>query len=303
MNFKLSLVNKFMTIILCLGIICFTSCKKEENPKGDDNPVVDNIPGDIEDDGENKPIEIINEHTTSKLLAGTIYETTVHIFKSNIEGPKVAIVGGIHGDEVAGWKTALDLVKRNDFQGEVMIIPQANILADTLEHRYPGFKYGTSLKSGIYDNIQYSDLNRIFPGKANGNPTQKIANAIATTVESFAPDYIIDLHESRRSVQNESPLLGDLLIYGNSYSSLFCDDIVYEFNNKYLLKGETSFGIDTNPPAGSFCNYFGTTFPKSIVFTIETNRETVGAVDTASLDRRIEQQTQILDIFFKTIWK
>lgn len=284
-----TLASRILIFVICLGLLSFVSCKSDDetNDKNNNN----NPPQE----------EIINEHITYDILEDTIYQTTVHIFKSNIQGPKVAIVGGIHGDEIAGWSTALNLVKRNNFKGEVMIIPQANILADTLQQRYPGQK-----SNNIYNGIKYSDLNRTFPGSATGTPTEQIANAIALTVESFGPDYFIDLHESRRSSTDPvSPLLGDLLIYGNTYSALFCEDITYEFNHKHLLPGETAFGTDTNAPKGSFCNYFGTTYPDSIVFTIETNREysTTLGKDTADLSRRIEQQTQLLDIFFSIIWK
>lgn len=289
---KITLVNKFLMLFIMICLLAFTSCKKDEPNPDDNNP--DKIP--------NQPtVEITNEHTTYSILEGTIYETTVHKFKSNIEGPKVAIVGGIHGDEIAGWKAALELVKRNNFKGEVLIIPQAHILADTLEHRYPGYRYDV-INTKEHNGIKYEDLNRIF-GKKKGNATQQIADAIAKAVTEFNPEYIIDLHESRRSSTADSALLGDLVIYGNSYSSLFADDLVYEFNARYIKSHETRFGTDTNAPDGSFCNYFGKTFPNSIVFTIETNREYVAGKDTADLSRRIEQQLQMLDTCFELMYE
>ena len=151
---KLNLVNKFLMLFIMICLLAFTGCKKENENKDDDNKQ-DVIP-------ETPTVEIINEHTTFNILEGTIYETTVHKFKSNIEGPKVAIVGGIHGDEVAGWKAALELVKRDNFKGEVLIIPQAHILADTLEHRYPGYRYdvintkehnGIKYEEGLYESL------------------------------------------------------------------------------------------------------------------------------------------------------
>ena len=291
---KLNLVNKFLMLFIMICLLAFTGCKKETENKDDDNKQ-DVIP-------ETPTVEIINEHTTFNILEGTIYETTVHKFKSNIEGPKVAIVGGIHGDEVAGWKAALELVKRDNFKGEVLIIPQAHILADTLVHRYPGFKYDGITTSKEHNGIKYEDLNRIF-GKTKNNPTQTIANAIIEVVTEFKPEYIIDLHESRRSSTADSALLGDLVIFGNSYSALFADDLVYEFNARCIKPYETKFGTDTNAPEGSFNNYFGTKFPKSIVFTIETNREFVGGKDTADLSRRIEQQLQLIDLCFELMYE
>ena len=80
------------------------------------------------------------------------------------------------------------------------------------------------------------DLNRNFPGKVDGTETEKIAFAITQEVEKHEADYIIDLHESRRSYSDSDPLLGDLLIYGNVDSSLFCYDLVNEFNKINSVK-------------------------------------------------------------------
>lgn len=293
---KINLVNKVLIFFICLGLLALTGCKTDESNNNNNQNQNNN-----QNNNQNQtPVEITNEHTTYSILEDTIYETTVHLFKSNVEGPRVAIVGGIHGDEIAGWKAALELVKRNDFKGEVLIIPQAHILADTLEHRYPGYRYDV-INTKEHNGIKYSDLNRTF-GQNKTGVTQTIADAIEQTVREFNPEYIIDLHESRRSSADaSSPLLGDLIIYGNSNSCLFAEDMVYEFNQKYLLPRETAFGTDTNAPVGSFCNHFGTIFPNSIVFTIETNREYYSGQDTADLSRRIEQQLQMLDIFFGLI--
>ena len=104
-----TLVSRILIFVICLGLLSFASCKSDDetNDKNDNN----NPPQE----------EIINEHITYDILQDTIYQTTVHIFKSNIQGPKVAIVGGIHGDEIAGWSTALNLVKRNNFKGFIKI--------------------------------------------------------------------------------------------------------------------------------------------------------------------------------------
>ena len=56
-------------------------------------------------------IEIENTVETWTILQDSIYETAVYKFTSNVPGKKVVIVGGIHGDEVAGWHTALDYIE------------------------------------------------------------------------------------------------------------------------------------------------------------------------------------------------
>ena len=221
------------------------------------------------------------------ILESTIYATEVYTFESSIEGPTIMIVGGIHGDEVAGWKVALDLIERDDFTGKVIIIPRANYLATTLVSRYPGQD-----NNGLYDGIIYSDLNRIFPGKIDGTMTELIAHAIIQEVEKYQPDYIVDLHESKRSYASKiSPLIGDEIIYGNSKSTFLAYDMVDLFNKQYLEEGDTKFAVDNSAPEGSFNNYCGNNY-EAIVFTIETNRQ-------LSLSKRITQQNQLIDILFK----
>ncbi len=247
---------------------------------------------DSDDDILNNNDEITIEHTMHTLLTGSsLSETKVHIFKSNVHGPKVAIVGGIHGDEVAGWKFALQLLEKKDFKGEVLIIPQANYLATKLEKRYPG-----QGSNGIYHGITYSDLNRTFPGSLKGTITEKMAYAIIQTLEFFSPSYIIDLHESLTSYDDlVNPRTGNSLIYTNQKTALFVENLVYEFNHNYKKENEKNF-TTLYPAVKNTFNYYCSKNFDAIVFTIETHRN-------LELTRRIEQQSQLIDLFFKTIWE
>ena len=260
----------FKRLCLLIGIVIFAStlaaCKEQQEP-----------------DPEN-----IVERTSKKILTGTIYETEVYYFKSNLPGPKVVIVGGIHGDEIAGWMVADALVERKDFKGEIMIIPRANILATQLEQRYPG-----STNNGMYNNVKYTALNREFPGKADGTVTERIAYAIVEVVTEFSPTYLIDLHESKRSYSDPSPLLGDEIIYGNKKGAMLALEMVEDFNDT-LDPSDTPFITDANPPEGSFNHYFGKTYD-AITFTFETNRQ-------LGLAKRMKQQNDLLNIFFQKIW-
>ena len=235
-------------------------------------------------------------HTQWTVMTDTIYETTVHKYVTDKSGPKVCIVGGIHGDEVAGWTAGLDLVdlipEWENVCGEILLIPQANILADTLHQRYPG-----STDGGMYEGIEYSDINRTFPGDPEGTVTQQIAAAIADTVREFTPDYIIDLHESRHSWSTSNSLnLGDTLIHNGATSALFMLDLIDYYNSTYREEGDVAFAYNSSPPEGSFNEYFTHYFPESVVFTIETNRE-------LNLEKRVSQQILFLTALFDTIWQ
>lgn len=246
---------------------------------------------------DSSTILIENTVETWNILQDSIYETAVYKFTSNIPGKKVAIVGGIHGDEVAGWKAALQLKEKRNFVGEVLVIPQASILACKREERYPG--------RGIAVNgITYKDLNRNFPGDPNGNVTKQIAYAISETVKDFNPDVVVDLHESLRSSsssffdQDTSSRLGDLLIYGNSWTSLFTQTIIEDYNKEYLKEGDYPFGTDTYAPGNSFNQYFGKLYEDRLVMTVETTRY-INSTTPKDESRRIEQQLELIDMILK----
>ncbi len=265
-------------VVLLVAVLClFTACQPPKPDKEEDKPAIVTV-------------------SDWKILTGTPYETSVYKFTTDKQGPKVFLMGGTHGDELAGWKAGLKLVSHlpqlKNIRGEIILIPQANILADQLEMRYPGSKTG-----GVYNGVTYKDLNRNFPGKENGTPTEKIAAALTAVVTAFQPDYIVDLHESLHSWStSNSRNLGDTLIYGNSASALFVVDLVDEYNRNYKPQEDCSFAYNDSPPKNSFNNYCSTTFPNSVVFTIETNRE-------LALEKRVSQQIGILTALFDTIWQ
>lgn len=262
----------FLVFLFILSIVLY-SCQKQEDP----------------DDDDDDPIENNITHTSYSILEDTLYETEVHVFKSSIEGPVIMVVGGIHGDELAGWHAGTSLLSKDNFIGTVIVIPKANILADQLEQRYPGIN-----DNGLYNGITYDDLNRNFPGDEEGTVTEQIAYAIISEVTKYNPKYVIDLHESRSSYADSSnPKLGDLLLYGNGKSALLSYDIVEEYNKTYLLEDEVEFAVDGPSVAGGF-NYYCASLGMYAI-TIETNRK-------LDLNRRIEQQLDLLDIMFEIIW-
>ncbi len=230
---------------------------------------------------------------TYKILVDTIYETEVFEFESNAPGAIKAVVGGIHGDEVAGWQAATLLIDLLDnLNGKLLLIPKASILACTLVQRYPGVR----VNPHTYEGITYADLNRTFPGTNCGTPTEQIAYEIFNCVKDFNPKLIIDLHESLHSrtyvdKNGTSKYLGNEIIFGNSYSSVPAYDICDTYNESNKLEGEENFLPDNYSPDGSFNNTFGAEFKKSYVYTIETNRE-------LDVERRIEQQLSMLKIMF-----
>lgn len=238
--------------------------------------------------GSNNDIKIETKYRDKTILSGTLYETKAHYYSSNKEGFRVAIVGGIHGDEIAGWTAAEKLVSENPFFGEVLLIPRLNFLATELRQRYPG-----AGNKGLYNEVQYHDINRVFPGKEDGTITEQIAYEVVKVINEFNPEYVIDLHESLRSYSDPNPRLGDEVIYSNSKSAGVALQIVERFNELYLEEGDVRFIFDNNPPSGSFNYHFG--FTEQIVsLTFETNRQ-------LPIAKRIDQQLKLIQVFFDVL--
>jgi predicted deacylase len=104
-------------------------------------------------------------------------------------GPRVAVIAGIHGDELEGlflchrlaaWLEQLAETHPHALRGRVDLVPAINPLGiDTLERFVP-----------VFD----ADLNRNFPGDAEGLLPQRIAAGAMAALSGAA--LVIDIHAS-----------------------------------------------------------------------------------------------------------
>ena len=93
--------------------------------------------------------------------------------------PTVSLVAGVHGDEVAGLFVFDKLINElPDYKGQLRLIPSANPVAQAL-----------SLRASPRDNL---DLNRIFPGRADGQLPELIAYRLMKILSDS--DLVIDFH-------------------------------------------------------------------------------------------------------------
>jgi len=105
------------------------------------------------------------------------------------DGPRVAVVSGLHGDELEGlyvthrlaaWLEGLLGERPDALRGTVALYPAVNPLGiDTLTRGVP--PTGT-------------DLNRSFPGRADGVVPQRIAHALMDALAGSA--LVVDVHSS-----------------------------------------------------------------------------------------------------------
>ncbi len=163
-------------------------------------------------------------------LANTPGDTAVYVLEGPEPGGTVFVAGGTHAGEVAGSLAAILLVERAKVQrGRLIVIPYANNSASTYqdpkrpagprtfeiktatgtrtfvigarltrpEHQGEPDPAGEEAPSPEYaaDNLS-RNLDRQYPGKADGNLTQRIACAIVSLIKKENVDLAFDLHEA-----------------------------------------------------------------------------------------------------------
>ena len=115
------------------------------------------------------------------------YHSVPIIYYNRGQGPKVLLLGGVHGDEFEGPSSLMRLVQDIDpakVAGKIMIFPALNRPAVTVSAR----------NSPLDD----KNMNRIFPGKPNGTPTEMIGYHIESVVLPNC-DAVIDLHSGGKA--------------------------------------------------------------------------------------------------------
>ncbi len=199
------------------------------------------------------------------LLEGTELENTVTLLEGEENGPTLYIIGGIHGDELAGWYAGTILKSATVKAGKIYLVAPAN-------------RYGAEHNQRKTQSDR--DLNRNFPGDPEGWDAQRIADALYQDIEDKNPVLLLDLHEARRHTDGRDNL-------GNS---LICQDIqpisdlIFSLLEEYEDQPLDLFG---SPPVGSV-NRAVTENLAIPVITIETDRE-------QPLPLRVRTQLQLVE--------
>jgi predicted deacylase len=100
------------------------------------------------------------------------------------DGPRIAILGGVHGDEYEGVVAAASVwhdTDPTDLRGSLVIVSVSNP---------PAFEAG--VRASPLDGL---NLARTFPGSPTGTITERIAHSLAESVIRPA-DFLFDLHSA-----------------------------------------------------------------------------------------------------------
>ncbi len=121
----------------------------------------------------------VNEAT----VAGQRYRLPMWIVNGAHDGPTLAITGGVHAAEYASIAAALELGRSLDpreVHGRVVVLPVMNTA-------------GFGVRSIYLCPLDGKNLNRVFPGNANGTASEQIADWVFQHIFKQA-NYYIDLH-------------------------------------------------------------------------------------------------------------
>ncbi len=114
---------------------------------------------------------------------GEPYHLPVYLINGAEEGPTLVLTGGVHAAEYASIAATLELGQTLDpkeIKGQVIILPVIN-------------QAGFPVRSIYVNPMDGVNLNRVFPGKADGGISEQIAAWVFENVMKKA-DYFIDLH-------------------------------------------------------------------------------------------------------------
>ena len=162
-------------------------------------------------------------------LAGTSGDTDVYILDSGVSGASMLVLGGTHPNEPSGFISTVMLVEYClPTAGVLYVIPRANNSAFTCTDPQEAapmkfyidtdggtrwFRFGSRATNPIdqwpdsevyvhassgqkLSGSETRNLNRAYPGREDGNLTEKVAYGITSLIQAEDIEITVDLHEA-----------------------------------------------------------------------------------------------------------
>ncbi|WP_122091186.1 succinylglutamate desuccinylase/aspartoacylase family protein [Halalkalicoccus subterraneus] len=151
------------------------------------------------------------------IMENTAHETAVYEVTGSAEGPTAVILGGMHGNEINGYRVAANITSWDIDAGRLVVIPFATILAiERNDRRGPD-----------------GDLNRSFPSEQP--PESALARAIWRVITDADPDVVIDLHRSRGLFNTHHRWVGQVILHTEANRATdTATDVCRSMNDHYV---------------------------------------------------------------------
>ena len=208
------------------------------------------------------------------LLEGTGWKS-VYVNQASEDGPVIYLVSGIHGNEPAGWKAAEKIGETGIWMREHSIWSDRSM---------PGEQQKNERCTK-----ETRDINRNFPGDADGWDAERIADAVYQDIAKIQPDLVLDLHEAEEKRGRD--LLADSLICESleETGELILTMLEESGKEESSLPKLTLYG---SPPPGSINRVVAETLGIPVI-TLETDR-------SEKLETRIYKQNSIVEYILKS---
>ncbi len=234
-------------------------------------------------------VAIQNKSSAFRILQrGTVFETPLFKYEGENRGPAILIIGGTHGNEPAGYESALRLMQALDGKpidaGTVLLLPLANIKAVEKYSRRVPVEKGVDKERG--------NLNRCYPGKPDGYPMEKLAWEITQIAREFEIKVFFDLHEARHfhlesDWEDGDQSLGQTLIYAANEASAELVIELLDAINEIVVPRQQFSAIER--PIYSSASWWAGKELGIAAFTFETTRIKI------PLEDRIKQQVLLVN--------
>jgi predicted deacylase len=162
-------------------------------------------------------------------IAGTAADTPVFVLEGREPGGTLLLFGGTHPQEISGLLAAVVVVENARVtHGRVLVVPQANRSGFTYTEPLEGFPHtfeietlagrrwfrnGMRLANPVHQwpdpdlyvhypsgepmvGLESRNLNRNYPGRANGRFTERLGHALMMLAREQQADVVFDLHEA-----------------------------------------------------------------------------------------------------------
>jgi len=178
-------------------------------------------------------------------IKGTAGDTEIYILEGKKPGASILVLGGTHANEPSGLLSAVLLIENAVVEeGTLYVIPHTNNSGFTCTDPQEAapmrftidtptgprtFRYGSRSTNPVHQwpdpelylhvssgqslsGAETRNINRTYPGRPNGNFTEKVSYAVTTLIRQEGIDVTIDLHEAAP----EYPTINALVAHENA---------------------------------------------------------------------------------------